>query len=212
MSRPVERKRVIVGCDLDDVLAAFMPKFIDMARKAGFGPYDDRMPVDWAWSNMGWTQEQQDSLWKQLANTTDFWVEDIQPLPQVTPNLVKELSEYTVMYFPTARANSKGYDVGFQSARWLRWQFGSMYPTVIVSNEKGPLAAALKYDYFIDDRPKNVFEVKRARPECKVFLCESSHNQDEETRLKCQSLGIPRIAGFNEFAKMILEEIHGEGK
>ena len=84
--------------------------------------------------------------------------------------------------------------------------FGITFPTVIVSNEKGPLANALKYDYFVDDRPKNVYEVKSARPECKVFLADSSHNQDSETTLKCASLQIERIAGFNEFAKLVLEE------
>lgn len=206
MSRPKEKKRVIVGCDLDDVLVAFMPAFIDMARKAGFGPDDDRKPIDWDWSNMGWTREQQDTLWQQLADTKDFWVHAVKPMPQVDSDLVNLLYESTVMYFPTARARAVGGDVAIQSARWLRWNFGILYPTVIVSNEKGPLAAVLKYDYFLDDRPKNCFEVKRARPECQVFLCESSHNQDYETRRECEMLDIPRIAGFNEFAELILEE------
>lgn len=206
MSRPIEKRRVIVGCDLDDVLAAFMPRFITMARKRGFGPIEDILPIDWAWSNMGWTKEQQDILWQDLHDTTNFWTQ-LDPLPQVDQFLVKELANKTVIYFPTARAQSVGNDVSFQSAQWLRWNFGILYPTVIVSNEKGPLAAALKYDYFLDDRPKNCYEVKAARPECKVFLCEASHNPDEETRLNCRCQGIDRIAGFNEFAKLILEEI-----
>jgi hypothetical protein len=205
MSRPIEKRRIVVGCDLDDVLAAFMPRFIDMARAAGFGPDNDRMPIDWAWSNMGWTKEQEDILWQQLADTEDFWT-CIGVMPHVDRDLVMKLWEKTVMYFPTARAQSKGHDVGVQSASWLRWQFGILFPTVIVSNEKGPLAAALKYDYFLDDRPKNCYEVKRARPECKVYLCNSSHNCDESTREYCAAMGIERIAGFNEFAKLILEE------
>jgi hypothetical protein len=167
-----------------------------MARKRGFGPIEDILPIDWAWSNMGWTKEQQDILWQDLHDTTNFWTHELDPLPQVDQFLVKELANKT--------------DVSFQSAQWLRWNFGILYPTVIVSNEKGPVAAALKYDYFLDDRPKNCYEVKAARPECKVFLCESSHNQDESTRKVCAELDIPRITGFNEFAKMILEETNGK--
>ena len=207
MSRPIEKRRVIVGCDLDDVLCAFIPEFIDRARAHGFGPDDDRLPNSWSWDNMGWTREQQDIIWHELSDTLDLWAY-MPVIPTVDVDLVQTLSKKAVVVFPTARAQAVGDDVALQTARWLLSNFGVSFPTVIVSNEKGPLAAALKYDYFLDDRPKNCYEVKAARPECKGYLCESSHNQDEETRLKCAELGIPRIAGFNEFAKLILEEIN----
>jgi hypothetical protein len=65
--------------------------------------------------------------------------------------------------------------------------------------EKGPMARALKYDFFIDDRPRNCEDIKKALPDCKVFLKDSSHNRS----WLCID-GIQRIGGFNEFAEIVL--------
>ena len=204
--RPIEPVIPVVGCDLDDVLADFMKKFIDMAHDRFRIPVDKILrPVDWAWSNMGWSPEQQDTLWQELHDTPNFWTQ-LDVLPGVNRDLVRKLSEKTILYFPTARAQAIGsLSTRDQSASWLRTQFGILYPTVIVSNEKGPLANVLKYDYFADDRPKNCYEVKEARPECKVYMVDASHNQDSLTSLKAASMGIKRVPGFNEFAKIVLE-------
>lgn len=197
-ARPVERVLPVVGCDLDDVLADFMGLFISMAKERFGVPTDDRLPVDWAWSNMGWTKDQESALWQQLHDTPDFWT-TLKPIKTVDPELVRRLSKNTSLYFPTARAQAIGtLSTRDQCARWLLNEFGILFPTVIVSTEKGPLAAALKYDYFIDDRPKNCVEVKAARPQCKVFMSDASHNQS--TTLD----GIPRVSGFNEFAEIVL--------
>lgn len=198
--RPVERKLKIVGCDLDDVLANFMGKFIVMAHDR-FGTDLNLRPVDWAWSNMGWTKPQEAELWQTLHDTENFWT-DLEVQPGVDRLLVADVARKTTMYFPTARAQSVGMDVQIQSASWLREQFLIPFPTVVVSNEKGPLAAALKYDYFIDDRDKNCLEVKKARPECRVFVCDSGHNQ----AFKNEDFGIERVSGFNEFANIVLAE------
>ena len=204
--RPVEAVIPVVGCDLDDVLADFMGTFIEMAHQRFGIPVDKIIrPVDWAWSNMGWTKEQQEVLWQDLHDTHNFWVH-LGVLPGVDRNLVRNLAEKTQLYFPTARAQAIGsLSTRDQCASWLRTQFGILYPTVIVSNEKGPLANVLKYDYFADDRPKNCFEVKEARPDCRVYMVDASHNQDSLTTLKAMSLGIKRVAGFNEFANIVLE-------
>jgi 5'(3')-deoxyribonucleotidase len=201
--RPVEKKLKIVGCDLDDVLADFMTTFIDMARAKYGIPQDPSLrPCDWSWSNMGWTKDQEAEMWQAVHDTVGFW-ENIPILPGVDPFLVQRLSQQTKMYFPTARAQSLGDDVAIQSARWLLNNFGVPFPTVIVSNEKGPLAAALKYDYFIDDRDKNCIDIKTARPECVVCLSAAAHN----AKFDAEAHGIIRVTGFNEFAQMILSEV-----
>lgn len=200
-ARPVERILPVVGCDLDDVLADFMDKFIEMAKDRYGVPTDDRLPIDWAWSNMGWTKEQEASLWQQLHDTPDFWT-TLKVLKGVDRELVRTLSDNTSLYFPTARAQAIGtLSTRDQCARWLLNEFNLPFPTVIVSNEKGPLAAALKYDYFIDDRPKNCLEVKAARPQCKVFMSDACHNQKDDL----SQYGIPRVSGFNEFAGIVLK-------
>lgn len=205
-ARPVETKLKVVGCDLDDVLADFMGRFIDMASTRFGIPVDKIIrPIDWAWSNMGWTKEQESALWQQLHDTPDFWT-TLDVIPGVDRFLVRELSNKTSLYFPTARAEAIGtLSTRDQCARWLLNQFDLSFPTVIVSNEKGPLANALKYDYFIDDRPKNCYEVKAARPECQVFMSDASHNRDAATLKTAENLGITRVSGFNEFAKIVLE-------
>lgn len=201
--RPVEKRLKVVGCDLDDVLANFMKRFIDMSIERFGIPLDRNLrPIDWAWSNMGWTKEQESALWQQLHDTPNFWT-SLKIQPGVDPYLVTELAAKTTMYFPTARAQSIGDDVQIQSARWLLNNFAIPFPTVIVGNSKGPLAAALKYDYFIDDRDKNCLEVKAARPECQVFISDSGHNQT----FKNEDYGIERVSGFNEFAKIVLGEV-----
>lgn len=200
--RPIERKIKIVGCDLDDVLCDFMTPFIEMAIERFGIPTDPSLrPVDWSWSNMGWSKEQEGALWQQLHDTPNFWV-DLPVLPGVDPSLVGAVARLTRMYFPTARAQSIGDDVATQCARWLLNKFGIPFPTVIVGNEKGPLAAALKYDYFIDDRDKNCLDIKKARPECQVFLKDTGHNQ----KFDAEANGIIRVPGFNEFAKIVLAE------
>jgi 5'(3')-deoxyribonucleotidase len=200
-ARPIERKLKIVGCDLDDVLANFIQKFIDMSIKRFGMPARDLRPCDWAWSNMGWTKEQESALWQQLHDTDNFWV-DLGIQPGVDPMLVLALTEKTTVYFPTARAQSIGDDVQIQSARWLLNTFGIPFPTVIVGNEKGPLAAALKYDHFIDDRDKNCLDVQKTRPECQIYLVNSGHNQ----AFDAEAHGMRRVSGFNEAALIILSE------
>jgi hypothetical protein len=71
-----------------------------------------------------------------------------------------------------------------------------------VGYEKGPLAAALKYDYFIDDRPKNCLDIQKAVPTCKVYLKNSSHNLSFDA----EAAGLTRVRDFDEFAIIILKE------
>ena len=203
MSRPVEKQLKVVGCDLDDVLADFIGNFIRTANSRYGVPEDVSLrPDSWSWDNMGWSKDQLAEMWQLIHDTPDFW-SIIPALPNVDRTLVTRLSEKTELYFPTARAQCLGDSVATQSARFLLNNFSIPFPRVIVSNEKGPLAAALKYDYFIDDRDKNCVDVKLARPECEVFLVNSSHNHAFNER----TLGIVRVSGFNEAAQLILSEV-----
>ncbi len=199
MSQPsINDPRKIVGCDLDDVLADFIQKFMEIAAdKYGVNP--DLRPTSWEWADVDMSAERVDGVWAEIIEQPHFW-ETLRVMPYVNRSLVLALNDNAKLYFPTARAITQGgVDVGLQSARWLNHNFGLDYPTVIVSNEKGPMAIALKYDYFIDDRPKNCLAIQAALPNCKIFMQNASHNQGVELS------GIPRIQSFNDFASMILE-------
>jgi hypothetical protein len=162
-------------------------------------PALDMRPTSWEWDNTGLSKAEIDDTWADILKIPNFWA-GLRMLPGVDPRLVRSLATRTELYFPTARAKGAGEHVATQSAYWIDLEFGIRYPRVIVSNEKGPLAAALKYDYFLDDRAKNCLEVKAARPECKVFLNDACHNQ----AFDLTEQGIPRVSGFNEFAKIVL--------
>lgn len=189
-------KRLIIGCDLDDVLADFIKKFMEIAAKK-YGVDATIRPTSWEWDGADMTPERVDGVWSEILSTTNFWETlDIEPGADFCQ--VHRLNEATRIYFPTARAICPGRGVEVQSARWLHDQFDLSPSTVIVSNEKGPLAAALKYDYFIDDRPKNCIDIKYASPKTKVFLKNASHNQG--VRIS----EVPRIENFNEFVNVVL--------
>lgn len=190
----------VIGIDLDDVLADFMGQFVIMAnRKYGF-PEVGALPVDWEWSNLGMSREQQDALWEDVKATWSFWTTlDVEP--GVDFPLLQQLENKHSVFYPTARIEVAGKTVAQQSAWWLNNRLGVRFPTVIASYEKGPLAAALKYDFFLDDRPKNCLDIQKACPNCRVFLKDSSHNQTFNEK----EHGFTRVKDFNEFAKIILE-------
>jgi len=194
----------IVGCDLDDVLANFIQKFMDIAHEL-HGVDPTIRPSDWEWTGLGKTPEETakitEDVWAAIIADPYFWTK-LEVEPGASSHLVQQLNERTKLYFPTARAvTAGGVDVGYQSAQWLLNNFGLPFPTVIVGDQKGPLANALKYDYFVDDRPKNCVEVKAARPECKVFIKTASHNTTVVLP------GIERVENFDEFARIVLAEI-----
>jgi len=196
--------RLTVGCDIDDVLANFIKRFMEIAGKR-YGVDSTIRPASWEWDlpqGGKLSREIIDGVWDEIQDTYNFW-QTLDTEPGVMVSLVRQIDARTKLIFPTARAWSQGDDVGKQTASWIEDTFGIWHPSVIVSDKKAEMAKAMKYDYFIDDRPKNVLEVKAVLPDCKVYLCDASHNQS----FNLETNGIPRISGFNEFAEMILAHL-----
>lgn len=185
--------------DLDDVVADFIKEFMNIAAKK-YGVNPKMRPTSWEWDDVDMTADMVKGTWEIITKTTDFW-RSLDVCEGVDPSLIRALDRETKLYFPTARAYTAGDDIGKQSARWLRDKFNLDVPTVIVSTEKGEMAKALKYDYFIDDRPKNCIDIKAALPDCKVFLCDATHNQ------KFSDSRFPRVSGVNSFIRRVLHDI-----
>lgn len=185
-----------IGIDLDDVLADFMGPFTRMANAIHGKPPLGTLPIDWEWSNYNLSRDEQNVVWAAVAKTESFWTS--LPVEEgVTPLILQELDRQHNLSFITARVQCNGDTVRNQSCQWLE-KLGVKYPQVSVAYDKGALAAALKLDYFIDDRPKNVLEIKNAVPTCATYIKDSSHNQPfVDPR-------IPRVKNFDEFASMIL--------
>ena len=190
---------MVIGCDLDGVLFNFSKSFNEAANRRYGRPDASTQWADWDGSNLGLTREEFKQTWRDIAATRNFW-ETVTVLPHVNRELVYALDDAHTVYFPTARAHTIGRPVGKQTANAIHTNFSIPYPAVFVSDEKGPMAHALQYDYFIDDKPENCIDVKNALPNCKVFLADSLHN------LKFNApFNIQRIDNFNEFAKLILK-------
>lgn len=195
--------RKMVAFDLDDVLADFINPFMKVCAELHNRPdLIGLPPSDWEWTNANMTATQLEEAWEVVNKTPYFWA-NLPTKDGINKWLIAKVVEKCNVVFPTARAFAPGPSVAVQSAMFIQENFDIQFPTVIVGNSKGPLAAALKYDFFIDDRPKNVLEVKAARPECKVYLNNASHNQTFDSLAH----GIPRVPSVNEFCKEVLLEV-----
>jgi hypothetical protein len=148
----------------------------------------------------GFTKEQFDAVWNDAKNTENFWL-CIPVVQGLSRRLMIDLNEVHDLYFITDRFDTKGSSAARQTKDWLDFEVlrGRTPAGVIVAKNKGPVAAALGLDMFIDDKPDNCVDVINAVPSCRVYLCSLPHN------LSFANGDIPRVADFNEFAKLILE-------
>jgi 5'(3')-deoxyribonucleotidase len=191
-------KKFIIGIDLDDVLADFMPAYLYLAHKRFGRPPIGSMPVDWEWSNILPSKEDQALVWQDVSAIPNFW-ETLNVMEGASFSKLNEMDRNHTVYFPTARVEVHGpASAAKQSASWIRAQFGIEFPAVFAAYEKKPMAIALKYDYFIDDRPKNCIDIHDALPNCKVYLKDSSHNQ----AFVCPEW-LVRVRDFNQFAHIV---------
>lgn len=188
-----------IGIDLDDVLCDFISAFTEIAHDL-FGIDKNIRPNDWEWSNYAITEEQKAAVWKEIVNTYNFWEDlNVKEGASLRSMLDLRLLPNVDLVFITARAKTAGQSVQRQSAHWLEKRMCLPYPTVIVDTNKGPIAAALKLDYFIDDRPSNCLEIMQAVPGCKVFLKNSSHNLSYQAPPELE-----RVRDFDEFVRRVL--------
>jgi 5'(3')-deoxyribonucleotidase len=191
-----------IGIDMDDVLCNFQKKEVEIMHGMYGRPPLDTMPVDWEGSNLQVSAEEYKAFWTEAAKTYNLWLA-LEPLPAFNYTAMKLLQYLDTkhdLFFVTNRFKTPGLSPSKQTKAWLRIEADLNSPTVVLAKEKGPMASVLELDAFIDDRPKNVLDVLAARPCCKVYLCDSSHNK------AFNDPRIPRVASFNAFAKLILEE------
>lgn len=188
-----------VGVDIDGVLGDFTGSFFEISRRLFGKPEVGVLPHDWNMSGI-LTKEEVSKSWDAIKNTRNFWL-NLSREKGVTSQNLRRMAKTNDLIFITARTQTKGYSVQQQSAAWLALEFALKWPTVIEESNKGPLAAALHLDYFIDDRPENCLEILEAVPKCKVYLKNLTHNADFKPWK-----GITRVRDFNEFAEIVLKE------
>jgi uncharacterized HAD superfamily protein len=188
----------LIGIDLDGVAADFNTEFLRLSRKLLAKPKAGYVVTNFDYSKCGWSKAEVQRIFNHIRHTSDFWT-TLQRLPR-TSSLAKHEKDYEY-FFITSRMSTDGNPVTYQSESWLRTQYGLRSPYVIVSNEKGAEAAKLELDYFIDDRTEHAVDVATTRPNCKVYLLDTTYNQD------CKDARITRVTDLNSFFKEIAHDV-----
>lgn len=190
-------KRLNIGLDVDGVISAFVPAARKLCKQLFNGRPDDALvQTSWAFDSLGITPEEENKLWRRIDAIPNWWLDH---KPMENTDLLPQLCEKHRVIFITNRKDGTGWPIEDQTKVWLKRNFGLNNTNVIISDKKGPVAAGLKLDYFIDDRPKNCIEVHQEG--CtKIYMLDATYNQD------CGVWVIPRVKSLNDFIRMILED------
>lgn len=104
------------------------------------------------------------------------------------------------MYFITSRIRTEGYTIKNQSVQWLKQHFNIENPQVIVTSYKEKFGRLLDFDYFIDDKFENVYNMWLRVKNCICFLVDYPHNH------KYIPL-VLRIDDIDEFVDLVLDDM-----
>jgi 5'(3')-deoxyribonucleotidase len=190
-----------IGIDMDDVCSNFQKRFVEQLNEMYGRPPLDTMPIDWDWSNCQISAEERNAAWNSITKVRNLWhlLESLPSFDTETVRLLQTANNIHDVFFVTNRFDTPGQSAMRQTKGWLTDNAGMWAPNVLLAKDKGPMASVLQLDAFIDDRPKNCIDVLEARPNARVYLCDSSHNKTfDDPR-------IPRVADLKEFLKLILE-------
>lgn len=153
---------MIIGCDIDGVLADFNTSFIQRVINVTGRDLFPVRPFDipcWNYpQHYGYSEAEVSSVWESIKADGMFWEQ--LPAYEGTAAAIQTLEERRRVhgddiYFVTARP---GIAAKGQTERWLM-SHGVYHPTVIISNQKGNVCEALKIEAYIDDRWENALDV-----------------------------------------------------
>ena len=170
-----------IGFDLDGVLAdfntGFANKLIDVTGENKFSWFDNlSQPPCWDWPKAaGYTSKQIDATWRAVDDDPSFWM-SLLPLRGVADfNAADGLFEEDVdVYFVTKRDSPTAKD---QSEVWLADQIHLMYPTVLITGDKGLACKVLRLDAYIDDKVENVQAVVKESSWTHAYLLDQPWNR-----------------------------------
>ena len=184
----------IILLDIDQVLAAYVDRFVEESRKLLKKPKKGHVQTTYLFTGCGWTELEVKQIEAKIKSQYNFW-RTIERMPN-TGDLRKKAPSLN-LFFVTARFSTDGGPMPVQSADWLFDNFGIRDAYVIAASKKGPVAVDLDADYFLDDRPSNCLDVAKALPSCKVFILDQPYNQDfTDSRVE-------RVRSVNEFLKKV---------
>jgi uncharacterized HAD superfamily protein len=169
-------KRLNIGIDVDGVIVDFVSAFRKEAEALlhrEFPPFSS----GWDFQNWGLTAAEHKAIWKQIATTKDWFYDKPEPLPNALAGLHLLEAHYD-LYFVTTRIETAGLPVREQTAAALSDKCYVDFPSVIVSKDKGPVAAALGLSAFVDDKFENLQQIAESSPATRIFIMDQTYNTD----------------------------------
>lgn len=167
------QKAMKISIDVDGVLARFDTPFAALLTTLTGKPCEVDEPTCWEWPEQaGFTQEEQASAWRYVADHPDWW----GTLPPYDDSFVdfKGLQRGGWdLYFVTARRTPFVKGV---TEEWLQRHYRISNPTVITTSHKGLIAKALSMDAHIDDSPEMSLDVKMRSGFTRSYLRVRAHN------------------------------------
>lgn len=180
-----------IGFDVDGVLANFSanyaPLLAEVAGRNLFLPGDIENPPCWLWDEYrGYTKAETRATWDVVKASGRFWL-DLPPLngASTLAMVLPDLQRNHDIYFVT---NRMGLDAKWQTEAWLKLHVGVDTPTVLVSAQKGLIAAGLKLDCYVDDNLDNANDVaEKTGPDpavaTRTYLLDKSYNRSNTREL-----------------------------
>ena len=180
-----------IGIDIDGVLAKFVDTYgLMFLRELGHAiPREtDKYPTRWDFDrerlqNEGYAEDQIDDMigrvWNNITKQgSSFWsmLEAYPGTEDALYRLSKRIAYGDDIYFITHRP---GYMAKWMSEMWLTVH-GAKNPTVLMAHgNKGLIAAGLKLDVFVDDKPENNRDVMMATEpgNTRVYLIDRPWNR-----------------------------------
>jgi len=155
------------------VLANFFTPYEDLVVEvAGEDKFPARYPKAqppvWNWpEHYGYSHATVSEVWKRIRRSETFWLH-LSLLPMGTwLRANQHLLIGHEVYFVTARP---GQHVKTQTECWMETRMHMPYATVLISEEKGLIAKALKLEVYVDDKPENLAGVAIESPETRCYM------------------------------------------
>ena len=188
-----------IGFDIDGVLANFVRSyqklFIRLTGEDRFLPGDIEDPPCWDWPTLrGYTEEQTALVWGAIKTDPAFWL-NLEPTSDVglLRLLIRQLERKHDVYYVTSRVGERAKR---QSELWLFSQLRyplsvgpEVWPTVLISSEKGECCHALKLDVYVDDNFDNVVDCLKKSVHTRTYLLEKRYNQNVQTSVPVEIQG-----------------------
>ncbi len=171
-----------IGVDIDGVLADLNRAYIRLIEQETgiiLPPVSDSYPDCWHYAEKFVPEPELNRVWEFIKDPANHFWAKLAPLPGAPAAVgVLARSPHDVYYI----TNRPGKTAKMQTEIWLKG-LGMAMPTVLLSNQKGPVAVGLALDIFIDDRLDNCFDVLMAtrqwhsKQATKVYVVDAPYNR-----------------------------------